>query len=114
MKEHFNDNILEVSKKKWVLQQHSGKAAKVHVRNISKNVLGEATPAADVLNRIAKVIKYLQIIYAMALRMIIVGMLSLMKNFYFSSVKSNDCPLIRKNPLKNSMMFLSINPICKQ
>ena len=41
-------------KKKGISQQDLGKAAKVHFSNVGKYERGEAIPAADILNRMAK------------------------------------------------------------
>lgn len=57
MKQQLNDRILDARKKKGVSQQDLGKAAKVHFSNIGKYERGEATPAADILNRIAKALE---------------------------------------------------------
>lgn len=54
MKQQLSDRLLEARKKKGISQQDLGKAAKVHFSNIGKYERGEATPAADILNRIAK------------------------------------------------------------
>ena len=57
MKQQLSDRILEARKKKGISQQDLGKAAKVHFSNIGKYERGEATPAADILNRIAKALE---------------------------------------------------------
>ena len=57
MKQQLNDRILEARKKKGISQQDLGKVAKVHFSNIGKYERGEATPAADILNRIAKALE---------------------------------------------------------
>jgi len=57
MKQQLSDRILEARKKKGVSQQDLGKTAKVHFSNIGKYERGEATPAADILNRIAKALE---------------------------------------------------------
>ena len=43
--------------KKGISQQDLGKAAKVHFTNVGKYERGESVPAADILNRIAKVLE---------------------------------------------------------
>ncbi|PVD49397.1 transcriptional regulator [Terrimonas sp.] len=54
MKQQLSDRILEARKKKGISQQDLGKVAKVHFSNVGKYERGEAIPAADILNRIAK------------------------------------------------------------
>lgn len=54
MKQQLSDRLLEARKKKEISQQDLAKLAKVHFTNIGKYERGEATPAADILNRIAK------------------------------------------------------------
>jgi transcriptional regulator with XRE-family HTH domain len=54
MKQQLSDRLLEARKKKGISQQDLGKSAKVHFSNIGKYERGEATPASDILNRIAK------------------------------------------------------------
>lgn len=54
MKQQLSDRILEARKKKGISQQDLGKAAKVHFSNVGKYERGEAIPAADILNRMAK------------------------------------------------------------
>ena len=50
----LSDRLLAARKKKEISQQDLAKLAKVHFTNIGKYERGEATPAADILNRIAK------------------------------------------------------------
>jgi transcriptional regulator with XRE-family HTH domain len=57
MKQQLSDRLLEARKKKDISQQDLGKLAKVHFTNIGKYERGEATPAADILNRIAKALE---------------------------------------------------------
>jgi transcriptional regulator with XRE-family HTH domain len=54
MKQQLSGRLLEARKNKGISQQDLGKAAKVHFSNIGKYERGEAVPAADILNRIAK------------------------------------------------------------
>jgi transcriptional regulator with XRE-family HTH domain len=54
MKQALPDRLLEARKKKGISQQDLGAAAKVHFTNVGKYERGEAVPAADILNRIAK------------------------------------------------------------
>lgn len=54
MKQQLSDRLLEVRKGKGISQQELGKLSKVHFTNIGKYERGEATPASDILNRIAK------------------------------------------------------------
>jgi transcriptional regulator with XRE-family HTH domain len=54
MKQSLPDRLLEARKNKGISQQDLGKAAKVHFTNVGKYERGEAVPAADILNRIAK------------------------------------------------------------
>jgi transcriptional regulator with XRE-family HTH domain len=57
MKQLLPDRILEARKKKGISKQDLGKAAKVHFTNVGKYERGESVPAADILNRIAKVLE---------------------------------------------------------
>ena len=52
-KQQLPDRLLQARKKKMLSQQELGKLAKVHFTNVGKYERGEATPAADILNRIA-------------------------------------------------------------
>jgi transcriptional regulator with XRE-family HTH domain len=54
MKQQLSDRLLETRKGKGISQQELGKLSKVHFTNIGKYERGEATPASDILNRIAK------------------------------------------------------------
>jgi len=54
MKQQLSDRLLEARKVKGISQQDLGKLAKVHFTNIGKYERGEAIPASDILNRIAK------------------------------------------------------------
>lgn len=54
MKQQLSDRLLEARKGKGISQQDLGKLSKVHFTNIGKYERGEATPASDILNRIAK------------------------------------------------------------
>ncbi len=54
MKQQLSDRLLEARKGKGISQQELGKLSKVHFTNIGKYERGEATPASDILNRIAK------------------------------------------------------------
>lgn len=54
MKQQLPERLLEARKKKGISQQDLAKLAKVHFTNVGKYERGEATPAADILNRIAK------------------------------------------------------------
>jgi transcriptional regulator with XRE-family HTH domain len=54
MKQQLPDRLLEARKGKGISQQDLGKLAKVHFTNIGKYERGEAVPASDILNRIAK------------------------------------------------------------
>ncbi|MEO7044792.1 MAG: helix-turn-helix transcriptional regulator [Ferruginibacter sp.] len=57
MKQALQDRLLEARKKKGISQQDLGKAAKVHFSNVGKYERGEAVPASDILNRIAKALE---------------------------------------------------------
>jgi transcriptional regulator with XRE-family HTH domain len=54
MKQQLPDRLLEARKNKGIFQQELGNISKVHFTNIGKYERGEAIPAADILNRIAK------------------------------------------------------------
>jgi transcriptional regulator with XRE-family HTH domain len=54
IKQQLPDRLLEARKKKGISQQDLAKLAKVHFTNVGKYERGDAAPAADVLNRIAK------------------------------------------------------------
>lgn len=54
MKQQLPDRLLEARKKKGLSQQE---LAKVYFTNVGKYERGEATPAADILNRIAKALE---------------------------------------------------------
>jgi transcriptional regulator with XRE-family HTH domain len=54
MKQELADRLLLVRKNKGISQQELAKLANVHFTNVGKYERGEATPAADILNRIAK------------------------------------------------------------
>lgn len=51
------DRLLEARKNKGISQQELAKLAKVHFTNVGKYERGEAIPAADILNRIAKALE---------------------------------------------------------
>lgn len=51
------DRLLEARKNKGISQQELAKLAKVHFTNVGKYERGEAVPAADILNRIAKALE---------------------------------------------------------
>ena len=53
-KQQLPDRLLEARKKKGISQQDLAQLAKVHFTNVGKYERGEAVPAADILNRIAK------------------------------------------------------------
>lgn len=53
----LGNRLSEARKAKGISQQELAKMAKIHYTNISKYEREEATPAADVLNRIAKVLE---------------------------------------------------------
>jgi transcriptional regulator with XRE-family HTH domain len=57
MKQQLSDRLLEARKKKGVSQQELARLAKVHFTNVGKYERGEATPAADILNRIAQALE---------------------------------------------------------
>jgi len=56
MKQQLPDRLLEARKNKGLSQQDLSKLSKVHFTNIGKYERGEAIPASDILNRIAKVL----------------------------------------------------------
>ena len=80
MKLLLQDRLLEARKKKAISQQDLGKAAKVHFSNVGKYERGESVPAADILNRIAKVLEVSIDYYSMVHRRIKVLMPLLTKN----------------------------------
>ena len=57
MKQHLPDRLLQARKKMGLSQQELAKLANVHFTNVGKYERGEATPAADILNRIAKALE---------------------------------------------------------
>lgn len=54
MKQQLSDRLLETRKAKGISQQELARLAKVHFTNVGKYERGEATPASDILNRIAQ------------------------------------------------------------
>jgi transcriptional regulator with XRE-family HTH domain len=56
-KQQLPDRLLEARKKKGISQQDLAQLAKMHFTNVGKYERGEAVPAADILNRIAKALE---------------------------------------------------------
>jgi transcriptional regulator with XRE-family HTH domain len=56
MKKGLATRLVEVRKQKKLSQQELAALVKVHYTNIGRYERGEANPAADILNRIAKVL----------------------------------------------------------